>query len=236
LYYNNRRVGFSEVGPDFKAKLTSILDYYQDICIAQSEELGIGAKALTNRGIGWVLSSWQVVVNRYPELYEEVIVGTAPYDFKGFLGSRNFILKTPDGEILSVANSIWSFIDIEKLTLTRIPEDVMGAYEKADKLEMDYAPRKIKLPEGMSKGEPIAAMYHNLDSNNHVNNAQYISMAEDVVPAGRRTRQMRAEYRASAHHGDLLIPYIHTTEDGSITTVSLANEEGSPYAIVEFSE
>lgn len=236
MYYINKRVGFSEVGPDYLAKLTSILDYYQDICIAQSEELGVGAKALTDRGIGWVLSSWQVVVNRYPELHEEIIIGTAPYDFKGFLGSRNFIMKTPDGEILSVANSIWSFIDIEKLTLTRIPEDVSAVYEKHEKLEMDYAPRKIRLPENMIQCEPITALYHNLDSNNHVNNAQYISMAEDLIPEGRRTGQMRAEYRVSAKAGNLIVPYVHTDEETGIITVSLANEEGAPYAIVEFSK
>lgn len=236
MYYNSRRVSFSDVGPDYEAKLTSILDYFQDVCIAQAEDAGVGAKALTDRGIGWVLSSWQVVVNRYPMLHEEIIAGTAPYEFKGFIGSRNFVLKTPEGEILAYANSIWSFIDIEKKMLTRIPQDVVDAYEKDEKLDMEYAPRKIKLPQLMSKSEPFCAMYHNLDSNDHVNNAQYISMAEDLVPEGRRARQMRAEYRASARLGSIIVPFVSTSEDGNIITVSLANEEGEPYAIVEFSK
>lgn len=234
MYFVERRVSFSETGTDYKVKLTKILDYFQDTTILQSEELGVGVKPLRDRDFCWVLSSWQVVINRYPEFNEKIIIGTAPYDFKGFMGSRNFLLKTEDGEILAMANSIWSFIDIKKQSLVKVPEDVIASYNTEQKLDMDYAPRKIKLPEDMVQLDPIIALYHNIDINNHVNNAQYIAIAEDLIPEGRRAKQMRAEYRVSARFGETIVPYVHVNEEKNVYTVSLADEQKNPYVIVEF--
>ena len=59
---------------------------------------------------------------------------------------RNFILETMDGEKLAWANSYWSFINTE----TGIPEKLTPTdtdpYDLGEKIEMDYAPRKIALP------------------------------------------------------------------------------------------
>ena len=258
MYFQEKRIGFSDIGPDYKIKLSKILDLYQNVTISQSEEQGIGVKYLKDRGAAWLLSSWQVVVERYPELDEQVLVGTAPYQFKGVLGMRNFVLKTKEGEVLSYANSMWSYVDINNMRLTRIPPDVAAMYKCEEPLEMDYAPRRIALPweekaenkpasERDNKGdtkdmpvqkvlEPIYATYYNIDSNNHVNNAQYIAMAEDIVPEGRRARQVRAEYRTSAVCGATLVPHLYDDREAGVHTLSLANEEDAPYVIVEFKD
>ena len=233
MYQIKRKIAFSETAPDKKIRITELMDHYQDVCTAQSEELGVGMNDLLARGYGWVASSWQIVVNRYPELGEEVIVGTGPYEFKAAMGMRAFRMETADGEVLSYANSIWSFLDVEKMTLSRIPADISGAYTLIDKPEMDYAPRKISIPEELAAREPIAVSYHHLDSNGHVNNAQYISMVEDMLPEGRRPRQIRVEYRASARMGDLIMPYVCENPADDLYTVVLADTDMNPYVIVE---
>lgn len=235
MYYLDKTVSFSETAPDCKIRITELIDYYQDACTRQSADAGVGLDVLRRQGYGWVVSSWQIVVNRYPSLDEKVRVGTAPYQFKGVMGMRNFRLETYDGEVLSYANSIWSFIDIEKLTLARVTPEVANAYELEEKLDMDYAPRKIRIPESLAALEPIEVKYHHLDSNGHVNNGQYISMAEDLVPAGRRAGQIRVEYRASAHMGDIIMPYLHEDPAEDLYTVILSDTDMNPYVIVEFS-
>ena len=39
---------------------------------------------------------------------------------------------------------------------------------------------------------------HHLDTNHHVNNCQYICMAEDFLPEDFKVYQMRAEYKMQA--------------------------------------
>ena len=129
------RVRYSEIGEDGCLTLPGIQNYYQDCCTFQSENIGQGMKALEERQRAWVLSSWQIVVNRYPGLGETIVASTAPYGFKGFLGMRNFTLKTEDGELLSYANSIWTNIDTETGLPARLTDEDTRGYELDEKLE-----------------------------------------------------------------------------------------------------
>ena len=97
---------------------------------------------------------------------------------------------------------------------------------------MDYAPRKIKLPEDMIPQEAFVVQKHHLDTNHHVNNCQYICMAEDFLPADFEIYQMRAEYKMQAKLGDAICPKVKTEAEKIV--VSLDDTEGKPYAIVEF--
>ena len=61
-------VRFSEVGEDQKLTLGSVINYFQDCSTFQSESLGAGVEFLRKQHRVWVLSSWQVVIERYPAL------------------------------------------------------------------------------------------------------------------------------------------------------------------------
>ena len=228
------RVRYSEIGENGCLTLPGIQDYYQDCCTFQSESIGQGMEALEKRHRAWVLSFWQIVVKRYPQMGEQIIASTAPYAFKGFLGMRNFTLTTENGELLSWANSIWTNLDTEKGIPARLTEEDIKGYILDEKIEMEYAPRKITLPDEMTKEEPFAIQKHHLDTHHHVNNCQYIRMAADYLPEGFVIHQMRAEYKKQALLGDVFHPGVKK-EEGKVV-VSLSNESGEPYAVVEFTE
>jgi len=73
---------------------------------------------------------------------------------------------------------------------------------------------------------------HHLDTNHHVNNGQYISMAMEYLPEDFVIRQMRAEYKKQAFLEDILHPYIVDIEDGCV--IVLQDMDGKPYVVVEF--
>ena len=228
------RVRYSEIGEDGCLTLPGIQNYYQDCCTFQSENIGQGMEALEERQRAWVVSSWQIVVNRYPGLGETIVASTAPYGVKGFLGMRNFTLKTEDGELLSYANSIWTNIDTETGLPARLTDEDTRGYELDEKLEMDYAPRKIALPEGMEAQESFAIQKHHLDTNHHVNNCQYVQMALDVweeMGTPSKIRELRVEYKKSAVYGEMIYPSMIEEQDN--TTIVLGDEKERPYAIVQ---
>lgn len=115
----------------------------------------------------------------------------------------------------------------EKLT----EEDVRG-YDLEEKLDMEYAPRKIAIPKECTDGQSFSVQKHHLDTNHHVNNCQYIQMAEDYLPEGFYVGQMRAEYKQQAKLHDVIFPAVHR-EEGKVL-VLLNDESGKPYAVVEF--
>ncbi|MDO5136426.1 MAG: thioesterase, partial [Eubacteriales bacterium] len=213
--------------------LPGILDYFQDCCTFHSEDIGQGMKELRKRNRAWVLASWQVVVNRAPVLGEELVVTTIPYEFRGFIGMRNFTMDTREGERLAYANTSWTNLNTEAGLPARLTEEDTRGYVIGERLDMEYAPRKIAIPGERQSREPFVVQKHHLDTNHHVNNCQYVVMAADYLPEGFAIHQMRAEYKRQAVLGDVFYPET-AWEEGRLVVV-LGAGGGTPYAVVEFS-
>lgn len=232
MYTFDSRVRYSETDENGLLSIAGIVDYFQDTSTFQSEDLGIGIKYLRDRNMLWVMSAWQIVIHEYPALGAGITVGTFPYQFKGFMGMRNFFLDDAQGRRLVEANSVWSLMDVKKGVPVRLTQEMAQRYVLEEKLEMDYAPRKISVPEGGTEQEAFAVGRQHLDSNHHVNNGQYIHMAMDYLPADFVIGQMRAEYKKSALLHDVIVPRVCRREE--LVTVSLCTQEGEAYAVVEF--
>ncbi len=231
MYSFDTRVRYSETDKNSLVTLDAILNYFQDCSTFHSESLGLGLDYMKNLGQAWVLSGWQVVVERYPSFGEMVTVGTLPYDFKGFIGYRNFFLKDADGAMCAYANTVWSLVDMKKGRPVFPNEAMLKGYAVEEKLPMDYAPRHIAVPQNRREQEKLTVKKYQIDSNDHVNNCQYVKMAMEYVPEDRQVTQMRAEYKMSAKLHDEIMPEV--AEADGIYTVSLNSVGGKPYAVVE---
>ncbi len=231
MYTFESRIRYSETDSEGKLTMASLINYFQDCSTFHSEDLNLGVEYLKKEHLVWVLSSWQIVVNRYPALGENVIIGTQPYEVKGFLGYRNFALMDKEGGTLAVANSLWSLLDTDTGKPASVTQAMMEGYELGEKLEMDYTPRKIALPPDGTEGEPVVVRKHHLDTNHHVNNQQFIHIAMDYLPENLVVGQVRAEYKKQAFLDNVLIPYISGRDN--VYTIALRDEEAKPYAVVE---
>lgn len=232
MYRFNSRVRYSECDSEGKLTMASLLNYFQDCSTFHSEDLGLGISYLKDHHLVWVLSSWQIVVNRYPRLCDEVEIGTFPYDFKGFLGYRNFFLRDCQGEYNARANTLWSLLSTDTMKPVPLPKDMKEGYLLEDKLKMEYAPRKITISQNGLEKEPIVVKKHHLDTNRHVNNGQYVNMAMELLPEDFKVRQLRAEYKKQAFLDDVLYPYF--VQEDQRYLISLRDKEGSPYVNMEF--
>jgi len=199
MYSFDSRIRYSECDENCKLRLDALMNYFQDASTFQSENLGVGFSYLVPRNLVWVLVSWQVEITRYPALGEEVEIGTLPYDFKGFIGSRNFCMKTKGGEMLAKANSIWTLLNFDSMKPALPPADMLEKYPVEPRLDMNYEGRKITVNDGGACEDPIVVQRQHLDSNNHVNNAQYIIMAIQYLPQDFEVRNLRVEYKKQAH-------------------------------------
>ena len=207
MYSYQARIRYSEIDEGGNLRLETLLDYFQDCSTFQSEDLGVGISYLKERHLVWVLSSWQIVVERYPLLGENVIIGTSPYDFKGFMGYRP----------------------------VRPQEDMMKKYPIEPRIEMEYASRRISVPEETIMGDTVLIKKHHLDTNHHVNNGQFIKIAMECVGSSFQVRQLRAEYKKQVHLGDVLTPYTALTEEGKHVIV-LKDTTAAICCVVELEE
>ncbi|WWR15555.1 acyl-ACP thioesterase domain-containing protein [Lachnospiraceae bacterium JLR.KK008] len=232
MYTFSGRVRYSETDSEERLTLPAITDYFQDCGTFQSEELGLGVRYLQESHMAWMLMAWQIVVEEYPRLGEEIITGTFPYGFKGFMGYRNYVMDRADGKRMAYANAIWTLLDTNTMKPVKATQEMIEKYVLSEKLPMDYAPRKIEGAVSGSWEESFRVTRQHLDSNHHVNNAQYVKMASQYVPEEARIRQMRAEYKKQAHLGDLVLPRV--SETNGLYVIALCGEQKEPFAVVEF--
>lgn len=236
MYTFESRIRYSEV--DSNAILTeeSLMDYFQDCSALQSEDLSVGHKYLSSRKLGWVVNFWQIDIMRLPRLGEVVVTGTSPYELRGMLGLRNFIMKTPDEEVLAIANSVWTLLDMEQKKPVRVTEEMTRGYEIFPKFEMEYLPRKLEAPKFPgSRGEPVIVSGHHIDTNGHMNNAWYYRIARTTLPEelrGRPAKRLLLEYKRMAFLGDVIAPEYFLEKDGAF--VSLSDKAGNDYCRVRF--
>ncbi|MDF2944730.1 MAG: acyl-ACP thioesterase [Herbinix sp.] len=232
MYSFNSRVRYSEMNHQRGTMdSSSIINYFQDCSTFQSEDMNRGLAYLQTRNRVWLLNSWQLQILRPMQLGYYITIGTWAHAFQGFYGYRNFIMKDEKELVLAVANSIWVYIDSDTGKPTRIPKDYAD-YQLEPPYPMIYAERKIEIPENCSLQTPFVVVKSNIDSYNHVNNGQYIKMAEEFLPDRFIVQSMRVEYRMQALFGDTILPMVSIEND--CYTIVLADTTKKPYAIIEF--
>ena len=233
MYNFTSRIRYSETDAYGRLTPEKLIDYFQDCSTFQSEDSGIGVERMMERGLAWIIVYWRVEICRMPVLGEEVRIGTLPYEMKGGVGLRNFLMETMEGERLAVANSVWTLVDTQTKHPVRIPADIRARYPLGDRLDMKYDSRKIRLPDlpGVTKASMAVQEYH-LDSNRHMNNGQYVRIAAGHLPAEKEAAVLRIEYRQQAVLGDRITPVVFS-DNSSAACISLNADDGNPYAIME---
>lgn len=232
MYSYEIHAGYSVMDETLRMKVTSMLDCFQDAAIFEAENGGkINTQYLNERGLVWLLSAWQIVIDRRPKLNERIKITTSPYDFKGFLGYRNFMITDADNEVIVKAASIWTLIDTARLMPAKPTKELLDGYDLSEKLAMEYAPRKIAVLGEGTEREPFPVRKYQIDSNRHVNNVEYVKMALEFVEEPDQIRELRVEYKKAAHYGDLIVPVVYTCADK--TQVRLRDTQGGLFATVE---
>lgn len=232
MYSFNSRIRYSETDKHGFLSLEGLMNYFQDCSGFQTEDLGVGLAYQAERNITWMLVSWHVEITRLPYFGEEVEIGTSPYLFRGIMGKRNFMMKDAKGEILAIADSEWVLMDTKSGSFAKVPEDMAKAYPIEEPLEMEKTGRKITILENQTASKPVVVGPAFLDTNGHVNNVKYISVAEGLLPEENKIKSFRVEYKKQAFLGDIMTPYISQNEE--VEQVVLHNQNDEILVCIEF--
>lgn len=232
MYRLKSKVRYSESNTKSELTYHALLNYMQDASTLHSEELGESGAQLLEQNMAWVLSFWQIRIEELPKTSEDIVMSTWPYSTKGLFGLRNFCMENGNGEQIVKANSVWVLIDPRTGRPLRITDEVSSHYPDEPKLEMDYCDRKITIPEEYEEKEAIVVPRYFIDTNNHMNNAKYVMVAETYLPEAFKVKEIRVEYKLAAMEEDAIYPRVTIEEDK--VTVVLVNDAGNPYATVLF--
>ncbi|MBR1571867.1 MAG: acyl-[Lachnospiraceae bacterium] len=231
MYTFKSRVRFSECDSEGRLTVIGLINYLQDCCTMQAEDLDIGISYLKEQDLGWFLTNWDICIKEMPFIGEEIYVSTWPYKFAGFIGSRNFKVENAQGELLAYADSLWVLMNLKKQAPNRLPELMKERYTTDPALETNDMKRKLQ-PTGSDKVAlefKVDKMY--LDTNFHMNNSYYVQGAMEAAGA-KKFREIVVEYKKSAQYQDYVKCVVGDIDGG--TQVDMISDAGDIYAIVQF--
>lgn len=232
MYQCRDRVSYSRIDTEGKLKVYAVVNALQDCSLFHSEEVGLSCMDLKENARAWLVNSWHIVFKRRPSMGEEFVIRTWPYKFRGIFGMRNFVMESLDGETLVYADSQWFYFDQKAGKPVKAgPEDV-EPFGMGEPYPMEYTPRKLTYPEGMQLRGTVRVCENHLDTNEHMNNGEYIRIAANFLPSGFSVGDLQAEYRLAAKLGEEI--QVCTKQEDDVFYVVLASPDGKPYAIMRF--
>lgn len=247
MYTFTSRVRFSEVDERGILAIPALVNYLQDCSTFHSEHVGMWPEHVRETGRAWMISAWEIEIDRLPRFGEEITVSTWATGFKGLRANRNFCVRAAEDEgrehPLVRADSSWFIFDAKVGRPIRLPTDEVAPYESDiehdQPLDLPPIPRILRATTPGEPGAPVVVTAAHLDTNHHVNNAQYVSMALGALSEGQtetgpvlpKIHWLDVHYSQAAKLGDTILPHIHHEPDGS-AIVTLDNDDGRPYAIV----
>ena len=259
MYSLNYKVTTSTCDSEGKLKLYSALQMMQD-CSEMWIDSEPGIKQyFAEQNMAQLLATRQVEVVRVPEYKEELTVTSTVYGMKPMFGFRNTFIYDAEGKPCYKTWSMGAFVDKSTGKLKRVDDATIASMSLEPQLEMNYKDRRIILPKAPIKREqsdagtdssereetrpevkqgaetlaPIRVLRADIDYNKHMNNANYVRVAMELLPADFKVSGLRVEYRVAAKLGDLLIPTIYQIEGGIIVSLSTGD---NVCAIIEFME
>jgi acyl-ACP thioesterase len=198
--------------PNGKIKISTLMQYLQEIAADHAEQLGFGFKVLNQFKGYWVLSNIRIEIENLPSWNENIIICTWPSGHNRLLATREFVGKSKEGREILKASSEWMILDKESsrpknLTSLHLPLPADG--QKALQQKMKRLQPKSNYELKNRRYVPYSA----IDLNGHVNNSEYVKWAIDVLKRdcsfSSDMKSIQATYLSEIFESDEIETYIN---------------------------
>lgn len=216
---------------DFKQVLkpSALLNYLQDMATVNAEMLGFGYSFTHPKNYGWFLVKYHMEFDDYPQELNEILIKTEPRGYNKILANRDFeVWETNGGKRLGKVSSCWMLIDLNtKRPLS--PSKIFDFMPSCKKRESDMEYEKIPQIENIDFEKIFEIRYDDIDVNQHVNNANYVVWAFEVLPFEfktlRKLKKLDISYKKEIKYGHNVISQTQINEDTTLHIVKNASTQ-----------
>lgn len=147
----------------------------------QSHELGLGDDVMNEMGYSWIILQYEFHIERMPQFKETIEIETFAEEYNKLFCYRNFIVRDEDGNELVKVETTFALIDREKRKMARLPQDVLDPYEATFNKRLKRTPKPHGVNHETAQSKTYHVRYFDIDTNQHVNNSQYLNWVLDSL-------------------------------------------------------
>lgn len=172
-----------ECGADNAQRPDSLLSWIMDAAEDHATRLGFGREFCEERHLAWVEYRLSASIARLPRWKESVEVSTWTAPVSPLLATRDFLMRSAEGETLVQSSCQWVLINAARRRPVPLRREIPWLMDQT-MTPFFPDPFDIKLPATMTPARSFRSEWHNIDFNGHTNNAVYLIWALDALPSG----------------------------------------------------
>ncbi len=154
-------------------KLSSILNYFQEVATRHAMILKIDYHSLIKVNEFWVLSRTCAKIERYPKLGDEITVVTYPITPRLIDCDRDYYILDKNNEVLIRGVSKWLILDSNTHKIKKVNPNYFEGLNFNDKRAVENPDWKVEQIEDMEEIYKNKVRLDDIDFNKHMNNAKY---------------------------------------------------------------
>ena len=180
----NYRIRITEVDAHSQLTIPALNGLLQEMAWRHSVVEKVSVHELSaQHHISWVLSRLKIWIDRLPNYDETVTVKTYVQGVDKYFYHRDFKVIDANGIEIITANSVWGLMDIVKRRLTSIPEWMIAITPiLVEENPVEKVSGKILGINEVEIEKRFDIRWHDIDSNQHVNNTKYVEWLMESVP------------------------------------------------------
>ena len=204
---------------------SSVLSLFQDVAGIHANALGIGYDALMAQKTIWVLTKVRYRMVGTPRRYETVRVRTWPLPPARVNFRREYVMETPEGEVLIQGTSEWVVVHSEKRRVLPATDLYPGDDYCTDTY---FEGRLAKVPvfTPCDEGRAVVTGFTQLDINGHINNTCYADYVMDALAPGEgeTVRELQLDYHRELLSGQEVRLHLQR-QGGTVLCRGICGEE-----------
>ncbi len=205
-------------------KPSSIMDMVQDVSTRASADCGYDINTLRKLKLAWLLQSVKFRFEKRirPDIPIEIFTAVKPSN--GVTSERCCLIKQND-EIVGKTVSNWFIFNTERMRPTRIPTEMLGAYEVYDFEDDFFSIEKFRTENIDEVSYTIKISNKEIDTNMHLNNQKSAELLMDALPFDFYFNEMNVFYKKPAFLGDELDVSVKEIENGFYVQLQTKEKE-----------
>ena len=176
-------VRYEDVDKNNNLTIKGFLKYLIDVAAKHSDIAGYGLNNISKTQVAWLILDWKVQVLRYPKTSEIIHIITWTRNINKLYSYRDFEVFDDFGNRIAIASSKWVLVNFYTKSITKITQEIIDAYGPINKNIFENEIAKITEPNEIYTNRfDYTILRRDLDTNNHVNNLNYLDFAVETLP------------------------------------------------------
>ncbi len=232
----NYEIKFHETDCNNRLKESVLLNYMQDIAAEDAEIMGVGYSTIKDKNIGWFLTKYHIEIFDTLKNDGNFTIESQSKGIMRITFIRDFDIFNAQNKKIGEATSSWGVANLETGKIIP-PAEVFEGFPNVDRSTLRSTFPKIPSPKKVDFSKDFVAEYSQLDINKHVNNAVYLTWAEEVLPIemliSTRIAELDIQYKQQVKYGEKVTVLAEYDEENMILTEEIKLENGETACLIK---